>query len=157
MQLRELSWIFVSYLHSDQYLELGPLIHTAWTAGLKIPVNIYGPENLETYWTNFLISMQADIDLRMTDGGCPNLRDLTTFHVVKQGIVMKKDGISVKALRTKHPPLIDCFAYSFQSAGNHVVFPGDKAPIKAIEDFARGAYLFVQEAMLKFALSALME
>ena len=34
MQLKDLSLIIISHLHSDHYLELGPLLHTAWTAGV---------------------------------------------------------------------------------------------------------------------------
>lgn len=156
MQLKDLSLIFISHLHSDHYLELGPLIHTAWTAGLKTPVDIYGPEGLEAYWTGFLSSMKADIDLRTEDEGRPDLRDLISFHVVDAGPVMERDGISVTALRTLHPPLIDCFAYSFKTAKAHVVFSGDTAPLDALEEFARDADILVHEAMLASALPALM-
>ena len=43
--LNELSNIFITHLHSDHYLELGPLIHTAWTAGLKKKIKA-DPQNL---------------------------------------------------------------------------------------------------------------
>ena len=157
IQLKDLSLIFISHLHSDHYLELGPLIYTAWTAGLKTQINIYGPDRLEAYWTSFLTSMKEDIDLRIEDEGRPDLRSLITFHVVDEGVVMEQYGITVTALRTKHPPLIDCFAYSFKTANIHVVFSGDTAPIGALEDFARGADLLVHEAMLRSALPALMK
>ena len=157
MQLKDLSLIFISYLHSDHYLELGPLIHTAWTAGLKTPVDIYGPDGLAAYWAGFIASMKADIDLRVEDEGRPDLRDLITFHVVDAGAVMDHAGITVTALRTEHPPLVDCFAYSFKTENTHVVFSGDTAPIEALEDFARGADILIHEAMLETALPALME
>ena len=32
--LKDIRHIFITHLHSDHYLELGPLLHTAWTAGL---------------------------------------------------------------------------------------------------------------------------
>ncbi|MEO9652716.1 MAG: MBL fold metallo-hydrolase [Roseobacter sp.] len=156
MQLKDLSLIFISHLHSDHYLELGPLIHTAWTAGLKTPVVIYGPEGLETYWAGFLASMKADIDLRTEDEGRPNLYGLVTFHVVDVGTVMEHSGITITALRTEHPPLIDCFSYSFKTANKQIVFSGDTAPIESLEDFARGADILVHEAMLESALPALM-
>ncbi|MGY3439710.1 MULTISPECIES: MBL fold metallo-hydrolase [unclassified Marinovum] len=156
MQLKDLSLIFISHLHSDHYLELGPLIHTAWTAGLKTPVVIYGPDGLEGYWAGFLASMKADIDLRTEDEGRPDLRDLVTFHVVDAGAVMDHAGITVTALRTEHPPLVDCFAYSFKTENFHVVFSGDTAPIESLEDFARGADILIHEAMLESALPALM-
>jgi len=156
MQLKDISLIFITHLHSDHYLELGPLLHTAWTAGLQTPVNIYGPEGLDVYWQNFLQSMQADIDLRIEDEGRPDLRKLVSMHVIDAGQVLDQDGISVSAIRTEHPPLIDCFALSFKTNTTHVVFSGDTAPIASMEDFARGADLLIHEAMLEAALPSLM-
>lgn len=157
MLLKDLSLIFITHLHADHYLELGPLIHTAWTSGLKTPVDIYGPAALSAYWTNFIISMQADIDLRIADDGRMDIRDLVRIHTVDAGTVMSRDGLTVTAMRTQHPPMTDCFAYSFRTATTHVVCSGDTAPLPALADFARGADLLVHEAMLVEALPALME
>jgi len=156
MALKELSLIFISHMHSDHYLELGPLLHTAWTAGLKTKVTVYGPKGLDAYWDGFLASMKADIDLRIEDEGRPDLRNLLDIHVIDADKVYEQSGLTVSALRTEHPPLIDCFAFSFKTAAKHVVFSGDTAPIKALEDFARGADLLIHEAMLESALPALM-
>ena len=154
-QLKDLTIILISHLHSDHYLELGPLLHTAWTAGLKTKVDIFGPAGLAEYWDGFLSSMKADIELRIEDEGRPDLRGLVNVHVIAEGEVLQTDGIAVSAMKTDHPPLVDCFAFSFQTATRHVVFSGDTAPIQAMEDFAKGADLLVHEAMLEEALSAL--
>ncbi len=156
MQLKDLSLIFISHLHSDHYLELGPLVHTAWTAGLSDRVDIYGPAGLDAYWQGFLASMQADIDLRIEDEGRPDLRALVAIHVVEPGRVMERGGVTVSAIRTEHPPLVDCFAFSFRTDTTHVVFSGDTAPIATLAEFARGADLLIHEAMLKAALPALL-
>jgi ribonuclease BN (tRNA processing enzyme) len=155
MQLRDLSAVFVTHLHSDHYLELGPLIHTAWTAGLATPVTVWGPEGLARYWEGFVGSMAADIDLRIADEGRPDLRGLVSVRVLEQGPVEGMDGIDVRAMRVQHPPLVDCFALSFAGEGRRVVFSGDTAYLPAIADFARGADLLVHEAMLEAALPAL--
>jgi ribonuclease BN (tRNA processing enzyme) len=157
MALKDLSLILISHLHSDHYLELGPLLHTAWTSGLKTKVTIYGPKGLDAYWDGFIASMKADIDLRIEDEGRPDLRGLLDIQVIDAGEVYAQDGMTVSALRTEHPPLIDCFAFSFKTATKHVVFSSDTAPIKALEDFARGADLLIHEAMLESALPSLME
>lgn len=156
MQLKDLSMIFITHLHSDHYLELGPLLHTAWTAGLKSHVDIWGPAGLDVYWQGFLTSMKADIDLRIEDEGRPDLRGLVQIHTMDAGIVLERDGLTISAIRTEHPPLVDCFALSFQTSDKHVVFSGDTAPIAALEGFARGADLLIHEAMLEAALPALM-
>lgn len=155
MPLAELSLVFVTHLHSDHYLELGPLLHTAWTAGLKTPVAVYGPPGLDACWEGFLASMKADIDLRIGDEGRPDLRALVRIRRIGPGTVLARDGLTVSALRTAHPPLVECFALSFRTGSAHVVFSGDTAPLAALEDFARGADLLVHEAMLESALPAL--
>jgi ribonuclease BN (tRNA processing enzyme) len=35
VQLNALSTIFITHLHSDHILGLGPLVHTAWPSGIK--------------------------------------------------------------------------------------------------------------------------
>ena len=157
MQLRTLSLIFITHLHSDHFLELGPLIHTAWTAGLQTPVEVYGPAGLEDYWQNFLASMKCDIDLRIEDEGRPDLAALVRLHVIEAGEVCFSGDLTVSAIRVLHPPLVDCFALSFRAAGVHVVCSGDTAPCDALTAFARGADLLVHEAMLDEALPALFE
>lgn len=156
MQLRDLSLIFVTHLHSDHYLELGPLLHTAWVAGLKTPVRVFGPAGLDDYWRNFVASMILDIDLRMEDEGRPDLRGLVSFSVIDAGAVLEEGGLAVNAMRNEHPPLVDTFALSFSFKGKRIVFSGDTAYLPALAEFARGAGVLVHEAMLEAALPALM-
>lgn len=155
MQLRDLNLIFITHLHSDHYLELGPLLHTAWTAGLKTHVDIWGPDGLDRYWDGFLTSMKADIDLRIEDEGRPDLSDLVTIHVIDEGPFLTEGRMQVSAMRTVHPPLVDTFALSFQTSKRHIVFSGDTAYMPELAAFARGADLLVHEAMLEAALGPL--
>lgn len=152
MHLKDLSIIFITHLHSDHYLELGPLIHTAWTAGLKTSIDVYGPEGLDLYWQSFLNSMKSDIDLRITDEGRPDLRQLVTFHVIDETKTFKIGDIKVTALRNIHPPLVDTFALSFKTKKNHIVFGGDTAFMPKLADFAKGADLLIHEGILKDAI-----
>ncbi|MDA7425016.1 MBL fold metallo-hydrolase [Thalassococcus lentus] len=156
MQLKDLSLIFISHLHSDHYLELGPLLHTAWTAGLKTSVDVYGPPGLDKYWAGFLESMRADIELRIEDEGRPDLSALLTIHELDEGTVYEQPDLTVRALRSVHPPLVDCFALSFETGSVRVVFSGDTAPFSELEAFAEGADLLIHEAMLESALPALL-
>ena len=154
--LKDIRHIFITHLHSDHFLELGPLLHTAWTAGLNKIVQIYGPAGLDAYWAGFLTSMQADIDLRIADEGRPDLRRLVRFHVIDTPDVVQLGDIQVSALRNIHPPLVDTFALSFKTARSHVVFSGDTAYFPDLAGFAQGADLLVHEAMLEAAIEALL-
>lgn len=153
--LKDISQIVISHLHSDHYLELGPLLHTAWVAGLKSPVTIWGPEGLQDYWALFLQSMAYDIDIRIADEGRPDLAGLVTVHTVDPAQHFQIGPITVQAMPTEHPPVI-CYAYRFEAGGKAVVFSGDTAYLPALADFAQGADLLIHEAMLGEALPALM-
>ena len=157
MRLTDLSLIFITHLHSDHYLELGPLLHTAWTAGLGATVTVYGPAGLDAYWAGFLASMQADIDLRIEDEGRPDLRALVNIRTIDEGVVLEEDGFRVEAIRNAHPPLIDTFALRFSGSRHTVVFSGDTTHFPPLAEFAKGADLLVHEAMLEEALGALMK
>ena len=162
MPLAEIERVFVTHLHSDHYLELGPLLHTAWTAGLAHRVTVHGPAGLDVHWRHFLASMAADIELRVADEGRPELRDLVAFETLDEGVVPLGEGeargrpaLEVRALRNLHPPLVDTFALSFRAAGGHVAFSGDTAFMPRLAEFVEGADLLVHEAMLEAAIDAL--
>jgi ribonuclease BN (tRNA processing enzyme) len=155
MALADLDLIFVTHLHSDHYLELGPLLHTAWTAGLKRPVRVFGPKGLGDYWRDFCAAMRFDIDLRIADEGRPDLRSLVTVTAHGEGPVLDEPGLRVTALRNDHPPIRDSFALRVEAAGRCVVFGGDTAPFPPLADFARGADLLIHEAILLPAIEAL--
>jgi ribonuclease BN (tRNA processing enzyme) len=146
MDLRALDLIFITHLHSDHILELGPLIHTAWTTGLKSPVTVYGPPGIEGYWAGFLASMSYDNRVRVYDEGRVPLEELVRVQVYGEGEVM--DGpLRVRALRVPHPPIKDAFALRFDGP-KVVTFSGDTAYFPPLAGFAQGSDLLVHEALL---------
>lgn len=156
MDLKTLDLIFITHLHSDHVLELGPLIHTAWTTGLKTPVTVFGPPGIEGYWTGFMTSLSYDTAIRVYDEGRIPLEDLVTVQVYTEGAVMDGpvldgpvlDGsVRVQALRVPHPPIKDAFALRFDGSKS-VTFSGDTAYFPPLAAFAAGSDLLVHEALL---------
>lgn len=152
--LGDLDAIFITHLHSDHYLELGPLLHTAWTAGLSRPIPVFGPPGLEAYWSHFCAAMEADIALRIADEGRPDLRGLARFETLREGAPLRSGPLQIDALRNAHPPIKESFALRF-SGSKRVVFSGDTAPIPQMVPFAERADLLVHEAMLLAGVDAL--
>lgn len=153
--LKMLDLIFITHLHSDHLLELGPLIHTAWTAGLATPVTVFGPPGTGHYWQRFCQAMEFDIEIRITDEGRPDIREMVAIVEFGQGLVVEQRGLKVSALRVDHPPVTDCFALRFEHGAKSVVFSADTAYFPPLADFAKGADILVHEAMLEEGIDRL--
>ncbi|MFZ1681773.1 MAG: MBL fold metallo-hydrolase [Rhizobiaceae bacterium] len=148
VSLRDLPDIYLTHLHSDHCLELGPLLHTAWTTGLGRPLNVHGPAGTAALVAHFWQAMAFDIDIRIADEGRPDIRSLVRVHEYGEGPVSAGDGLAVTALRVIHPPVREAYALRFEAGGQAVVFSGDTAFCPAIAGFAAGAAILVHEAML---------
>jgi ribonuclease BN (tRNA processing enzyme) len=154
--LTGLDAILVTHLHSDHYLELGPLLHTAWTAGLGSPIPVWGPPRLGRYWMAFLAAMEDDIRLRIADEGRPDLAALVDIGEIDPARPIRIGAVHVTAMENHHPPIRPSFAFRFEAGGRTVVLSGDTAALPEMVDFARGADLMVHEAMLPEGVDALL-
>ena len=148
VSLLDVDAIFITHLHSDHVLELGPLLYTAWTTGLGHKLRVYGPEGIEGYWENFLQAMALDYAIRLDDEGRPPLRDLVKVTTFGPGPVTDEGDLSVTACRVEHPPVTDCFALRFEAGGKSIVFSADTCYFPPLAEFAKGADILVHEAML---------
>jgi ribonuclease BN (tRNA processing enzyme) len=153
--LKALDLIFITHLHSDHVLELGPLVHTAWTAGLASPVSVFGPPGTGHYWRRFCQAMEFDIEIRIADEGRPDIREMVSINEFTEGLVVEQRGLKISALRVDHPPVTDCFALRFEHGRKSVVFSADTAFFPPLADFAEGADILVHEAMLEEGIERL--
>ena len=157
VRLDQIDYVFITHLHSDHLLELGPLLYTAWTSNLKTPVTVYGPPGIVAYWDHFIASMDLDHSIRTGDEKREKLTDLIRIETFTDGRVANLDGIEVTALRVDHPPVTDCFALRFDSPKVAVVFSADTCYFPPLAAFAKGADILVHEAMLGAGVDALVE
>ncbi|MEM7238957.1 MAG: MBL fold metallo-hydrolase [Pseudomonadota bacterium] len=155
ISLKRLDHIFVTHLHSDHVLELGPLIHTAWTTGLDTPVTVFGAAGTAAYWEAFLESMSFDIGIRVEDEGRTPLDQLVTVKPLSEGRVCATADLTVDALRVDHPPVEHCFALRISTAACTVVLSSDTAYFPPLGHFAKGADIIVHEAILPGCIDAL--
>jgi ribonuclease BN (tRNA processing enzyme) len=147
LALPELRSIIITHLHSDHVLEMGPLIHTAWTAGLKEKVVVHGPAGTAAVWQGFLASLSYDIAIRIEDEGRPDLARMVEVREYGDGAVFTDERVKLTALRVLHPPVTDCFALRFDHGIGSVVFSADTTYVPPLAEFARGADILVHEAI----------
>lgn len=153
--LKTLSTVLITHHHSDHNLELGNLVHTAWTAGLAAPVAIHGPGGTVQMVRDFLTLNRFDIETRVADEGRPELASLMQARDYTEGTVLDDGIVRVTALRNHHPPVTDSFALKFEWEGHCVVFSGDTTYLPSLVDFARGADILVHEALYLPGVDAL--
>ncbi|WP_026380705.1 MBL fold metallo-hydrolase [Afifella pfennigii] len=156
LELSALRRVFLTHLHSDHVLELGPLLHTAWTSGLSRPLAVFGPAGTAHYLGSFMEMMRFDIKTRIEDEGRLPLRDLIMLTEYSQGEVLTSAQLCVTALANRHPPVKESYALRFDWQGRKsIVFSGDTAPFPPLADFAQGADILLHEAMLPAGMEAI--
>lgn len=154
--LPSLRYVFITHHHSDHNLDYGNLAYAAWAAGLSTPIEAFGPHGLEQMTRDFWALNRFDIETRIADEGKPDLRRLLVAKdILEPGTVMANDQVRVTAFRTPHPPIIDNFAFRFETPNGVVVFSGDTAYNPALADFAQGADILVHEVLYEPGVDAL--
>jgi ribonuclease BN (tRNA processing enzyme) len=146
--LDALRYIFITHHHSDHNLDYGNLIYDAWAAGLRKPVDAYGPPPLaaitEAYWQ----LNRFDIETRIADEGRVDLRKLVAAHEFSApGEVMRNGDVRVSCARVRHPPITQAYAYRFDCADRAIVISGDTTYSPELIALAKGADVLVSEVM----------
>ena len=146
--LDKLRYIFITHHHSDHNLDYGNLIYDGWAAGLRTPVDAYGPPPLKAMTEAYWQLNRFDIETRVADEGRVDLRKLVNPHEFSApGEVMRNDDVKVTAARVRHPPVEHAYAYRFDCPGRSIVISGDTAYSPELVALAKGADVLVCEAM----------
>lgn len=145
--------VFITHHHSDHNADYGNLLLLAWTAGLRSPVDTWGPPPLEKMTRLFLEMNATDIDIRIRDEGRPPLAPLIRPHELKTGGLVTQDpNVRVTAAVVHHPPITPAFGFRFDTPDRSIVISGDTAPSDALIELAKGADVLVHDALYEPAV-----
>jgi ribonuclease BN (tRNA processing enzyme) len=148
LEAHEVRTILITHNHSDHVLEAGALVYNAWAGGLREPIDIWGPPPIRQIVMSFLDSVAYDVDIRMADEGRPDLRKLVRIHEFEAaGSVFRIDGLEVSAVKVRHPPITNAYAYRFDAPGRSIVLSGDTTYSPELIGLAKGADVLVHEVM----------
>ena len=148
VRLNSIRHVFITHQHSDHNAEYGPLLLTAWGAGLRTPVDTWGPPPLARMTELFLQMNDYDIRTRTEDEGRVPLAPLIKAHELNQGgVILKQDGVVVSCALVEHPPVKPALAYRLQTPDRSIVISGDTKPCDALIRLAQGADVLVHEVL----------
>jgi ribonuclease BN (tRNA processing enzyme) len=146
--LPSMKYVFITHHHSDHNLEYGNLFYNAWAAGLSTPIHSFGPKGIEAMTKAFWELNKFDVETRIDDEGRPDPRNLLVAKdLTDEGVVLQTADVKVTAFRTPHPPIVDNFAYKFETPDGTIVFSGDTAYNPKLAEFAKGADVLVHECL----------
>jgi ribonuclease BN (tRNA processing enzyme) len=146
--LESVKYIFISHHHSDHNLEYGNLVYNAWAAGLSTPIHSFGPKGIEEMTRIYWELNRFDVETRIADEGRPDPRPLLVARdITEDGVVLQTPDVKVTAFRTPHPPIVDNFAYKFETPDGTIVFSSDTNYNPKLAEFASGADVLVHEAI----------
>jgi ribonuclease BN (tRNA processing enzyme) len=147
INLATLKYIFITHLHSDHYLDLGPLLYNAWISGLAEEVHVYAPDGIGPMLDAYFRSNQYDITTRINDEGRTDIRKLIKTHDIKEGILMAAADVEISCLKNIHPPVEESYAFKFKLGNKIIVFSGDTIYCPALVEFATKADYLIHEVM----------
>ena len=148
--------IFITHHHSDHNADYGNLLVLGWSAGLKPPVDAYGPPPLARMTSLVGELNRFDIETRTADEGLPPFAGLVKPHEISKGGLVMEDGrVKVTAALVDHPPVRPAFAYRFDTPDRSIVISGDTAPSPNLIALARGADILVHEVLYLPAIDRL--
>jgi len=157
INLASLKFIFITHLHSDHYLDLGPLLYNAWIAGLAEPIHVYGPAGLNSMLNAYWESNRFDIETRNKDEERTDIKQLIITHEITEGILLENSEFEISALKNIHPPIDHSYAFKFKLGKTSIVFSGDTIYCPALATFASGADYLIHEVMYTSAVDEMVK
>ena len=155
-ELKAIRAVFITHHHSDHNADYGNLLLLAWTAGLRTPVDTYGPPPLENMTRLFFEMNAVDMEARMTDEKRVPLVPLIHAHDISSaGKVFEQDGVRVTSALVDHPPMATAFAYRFDTPDRSIVISGDTRYSERLIELATGADVLVHEVVYPEAIDRL--
>jgi ribonuclease BN (tRNA processing enzyme) len=147
INLSTLKYIFITHLHSDHYLDLGPLLYNAWLSGLAEEVHVYAPKGMKSVLNAYWKSNRYDITTRIKDEGRTDIRKLIKIHELKEGMLIANTDFEISCLKNIHPPVEESYAFKFKLGKKNIVFSGDTIYCPALVEFASNADYLIHEVM----------
>lgn len=146
LQVTNLKIGFVTHLHSDHTIGFPDIIFTPWVMGRTDPLEVYGPQGIQSMAEHILKAYEGDIKIRTEGLEHSNTTGYkVNVHEIKPGIIYKDQNVTVKAFPVPHGQWPEAYGYRFESADRTIVISGDTSPTPAIVENCNGCDVLIHE------------
>jgi ribonuclease BN (tRNA processing enzyme) len=151
--------VFLTHLHDDHTSDVAALLSLQWTGRRTEPTDLYGPYGTQALVAGALEFFKANTVIRTVDEGrTVKPESLFHGHDIPAGStpakVFEDDRVHVTSVENTHFPERSkaqmpyrSLAYRMEAAGRSIVFAGDTTYSKNVVELARGADVFICEAI----------
>ena len=150
-----INYLFLTHLHSDHIHDYSTLASSRWWSR-ENKLKVWGPVGLGslTGYMNKMLEVEAAIRTRGTPKEIIKHLDgyQTIATEIHDGIVFKKDDLTIEAFTVPHGNIKPAFGYKITTADKSIVISGDTAYSEEIIRQARGVDLLFHEVISKKAL-----
>jgi ribonuclease Z len=157
LQAGKIESILLTHFHSDHIASLGNIMLQRWATGShETPVDVIGPEGVETVVDGFNLAYKLDAGYRAAHHGENLLPPSGAGGVARpfklsaeedaSAVVVDKDGVKITAFKVDHKPVLPAVGYRFDYKGRSLVISGDTAYSRSLLKHAGGADLLLHEA-----------
>lgn len=146
LEVKRLSTLFLTHLHSDHTVGLPDVIYTPWVLERERPLRIFGPTGTEAMVSHLTMAYEADVRVRL-EGLEP--ANPTGYRVetteIQPGVVFQDGNVIVTAFQVEHGSWPQAFGFRFETPDRVVVVSGDTAPTEAIVEYCGGCDILIHE------------
>ncbi|NVM18635.1 MAG: MBL fold metallo-hydrolase [Candidatus Lokiarchaeota archaeon] len=151
-----LSKILLTHFHSDHIGDLGEANMMSWASGRTKPLEIFGPEGLETVVNGFIMAYKQDTGYRIAHHGKDTIKPEAGTPISKtikfpdpnvRVLCFKINELKVYAFQVDHSPVKPALGYRIEYRGNVVVITGDTKKTNNLAEHCKDADILFCEAI----------
>jgi ribonuclease Z len=137
--------VFLTHLHSDHISGLDDLWITGWVWQRQQLLNVYGPQGTHQLVQGLRDAFAADISYRVANVGLEDKKSKIESVEIEEGVVYKKDGVTIRAFLVEHAPVKPAYGYRVEFGDRVIVISGDTTYSENLIKHAQNADLLIHE------------
>ncbi len=148
VRFAEVTFLFLTHLHSDHIVGIPDLYLTGWILGRSTPLRVWGPAGTAEMMSHLEQAYQFDIHVRRdVDEQLPAEGVVIVAKDIEQGVVYQNGDLKVTAFTVDHAPIKPAFGYRVDYQGHSVVLSGDTKYSENLIRFSQGADVLIHEVL----------